>query len=104
VLEHEGRHKRDWRRTRPASAESGDIELAGREPDPAFAAEVAEECERLLARLGDDDLRSLAVRKMEGFTNEEIATQLGCSLATVERRLRLIRREWEADGEKRSNG
>lgn len=102
VLEYESRQKRDWRRNVPANAEGGDIELCGREPDPAFAAEVAEECERLLARLGDDELRVLAVRKMEGFTNEEIATQLGCSLATVERRLRLIRREWEACAEKKT--
>jgi DNA-directed RNA polymerase specialized sigma24 family protein len=32
---------------------------------------------------------------MEGHTNEEIAGLLGGSLATVERRLRLIRKEWE---------
>ena len=71
------------------------MDLGGREPDPAFAAEVAEECEKLLATLADSDLRLIAVRKMEGYTNKEIAEELGCSLVTVERRLRLIRLEWE---------
>jgi DNA-directed RNA polymerase specialized sigma24 family protein len=64
------------------------------EPTPAFAAQVAEECERLLLRLKDEALRALAVWKMEGYTNEEIAARLGCCLSTVERRLQLIRRLW----------
>jgi DNA-directed RNA polymerase specialized sigma24 family protein len=67
----------------------------GREPDPAFAAQVAEECQRLLTQLSDDGLRTIALRKMEGYTNEEVAAEMSCSVPTVERRLRLIRREWE---------
>jgi DNA-directed RNA polymerase specialized sigma24 family protein len=98
LIQHEGREKRDWRRAEPADADrSPAADLAGREPDPAFAAQVAEECRRLLGAL-DDGLRLLAVRKLEGHTNEEIAGLLNCSLATVERRLRLIRKEWEAAG------
>jgi DNA-directed RNA polymerase specialized sigma24 family protein len=96
LIEREGRGKRDWRRTEPAGADGAPFaDFAGREPDPAFAAQVADECRRLLGTLGDDELRLLAVRKMEGHTNEEIAALLDCSLATVERRLRLIRKEWE---------
>jgi DNA-directed RNA polymerase specialized sigma24 family protein len=96
LIQHEGRARRDWRKVEPADAErSPGADLVGREPDPAFAALVAEECQRLLGALGDDGLRLLAVRKMEGHTNEEIAALLNCSLATVERRLRLIRKEWE---------
>jgi DNA-directed RNA polymerase specialized sigma24 family protein len=68
-----------------------------REPTPAFAAQVAEECERLLLSLGDDELRSIAVWKMEGDTNAEIAARLGCAPATVERRLQVIRRLWERE-------
>jgi DNA-directed RNA polymerase specialized sigma24 family protein len=99
LAQHEGRQKRDWRRLQATSgtdsaASSGLSALEGHEPDPAFATEVAEQCEQLLRLLADDDLRTIAIRKMEGFTNEEIAAELGCSLATVERRLRLIRREW----------
>ena len=33
--------------------------------------------------------------KLEGYTNDEIAGQLGCSVRTVERRLRLIRKKWQ---------
>ncbi|HZZ78369.1 MAG TPA: ECF-type sigma factor [Gemmataceae bacterium] len=94
LLEHEGRLKRSWRRHQSVDESVGNENLAGREPDPAFAAEVAEACEKLLMKLGDANLRLIAVRKMEGYTNEEIAKELGCSLVTVERRLRLIRREW----------
>ena len=97
LKQHEGRDKRDWRRIQAASDDLP-MDVASREPDPAFAAQVAEECEKLLAQLADDQLRTIAVRKMEGFTNKEIAEELGCSLVTVERRLRLIRLEWEGQG------
>jgi DNA-directed RNA polymerase specialized sigma24 family protein len=99
LLQHEGRAKRDWRKAEPGSGADGApvADVAGREPDPAFAAQVAEECGRLLGKLGDDSLRLLALRKMEGYTNEEIAGLLNCSVATVERRLRLIRKEWEEE-------
>ena len=36
------------------------------------------------------DLEALAVAKMEGCTNVEIAERAGCSVRTVERRLHLI--------------
>jgi DNA-directed RNA polymerase specialized sigma24 family protein len=73
-------------------------QIEGPEPTPAFAAQVAEECRRLLERLDSPELRSLALRKVEGYSNEEIAAQLGCGLRTVERRLRLIRSIWEQEG------
>lgn len=72
-------------------------QVIGREPTPAFAAEVADECQQLLDRLDDDVLRTVALRKMEGETNDEIAAWLGCAPSTVERRLRLIRRIWESE-------
>jgi DNA-directed RNA polymerase specialized sigma24 family protein len=96
LIQHETRAKRDFRKAQPAAAQGPAFaDLAGAEPDPAFAAQVAEECRRLLGALPDDGLRVLAVRKMEGHTNQEIAALLGCSLATVERRLKLIRQEWQ---------
>ena len=69
-------------------------ELLGREPTPAFAAQVAEECQRLLDRLGDADLRTIAVCKMEGYTTEEIAAKLRRAPRTIQRKLDLIRRCW----------
>jgi len=72
--------------------------LEGPEPTPAFAAQVAEEYRQLLERLESPELRTVAMRKVEGYSNEEIAEQLGCGLRTVERRLRLIRTIWEEEG------
>ena len=47
---------------------------------------------RSLGRLRDPALRRVAVWKLEGYTNAEIAERQGCSLPTVERRLAIIRR------------
>jgi DNA-directed RNA polymerase specialized sigma24 family protein len=62
------------------------------EPTPEFAVMVAEEYRRLLERLGDDVLRKVAILRMEGFTTDAIAEQLGCARRTVARQLALIRR------------
>ncbi len=64
------------------------------EPTPEFAAQVAEEWHDLLNRLNDDELRKIAIWKMEGLTSNEIAQRLGKALATIERRLKLIRTVW----------
>jgi DNA-directed RNA polymerase specialized sigma24 family protein len=72
----------------------GDAE--GNEPTPAFAAQVAEECQVLLSKLDDPLLREIAQWKMEGFSNEEIAERLGRNVRTVERKLALIRDCWSA--------
>jgi DNA-directed RNA polymerase specialized sigma24 family protein len=70
--------------------------LRGSEPTPEFAAQVAEECRRLLALLCDEKLRFIAVSRMEGFSNEEIASKLGCSARTIDHRLEQIRELWSA--------
>lgn len=74
--------------------EPGLEQFLGREPSPELAAEVAEECGRLLSCLKDDELRSVAQWKLEGYTNDEIATKLGCVRRTVERMLSVIRGLW----------
>jgi DNA-directed RNA polymerase specialized sigma24 family protein len=82
-------------------AESEDWPLGNvlsREPDPEFAAQVAEQCRGLLERLGNPALQEVALWKMEGDTNEEIAAKLGRSVGTVERKLRLIRKVWGEEG------
>ncbi len=106
LREHEGRDKRDWRRLhqeaeQPGSAPGGPLSalesLLGREPEPSFAAEVADQSRHLLQGLADDELRQIALAKMEGCTNEEIAGRLGSPLSTIERRLRLIRTRWKKE-------
>ncbi len=70
-------------------------EVIGDEPTPEFAAMMADQCRHLLGRLEDPTLQSMALAKMEGYSNQEIARRLDCSLRTVERRLRLIRDKWK---------
>ena len=62
----------------------------GEEPTPEFAAQVAEEYERLLELLAEESLRPVAVWKM-CCTNDEIAEKLDCSRQTVARKLEAIR-------------
>jgi DNA-directed RNA polymerase specialized sigma24 family protein len=84
----------------PADANPGGISIdhiVSREPSPEFAAEVAEECRRLLNELGDEELQSVALWKMEGYTNEEIAGKLGYVVRSVKRKLHLIRQIWEQE-------
>jgi DNA-directed RNA polymerase specialized sigma24 family protein len=103
LTEREGRHKRGGGEVRGdsavgnAGAGQGWEAIAGNEPTPELAAQAVEEYQRLLGQLGDDELRAIAVWKMEGYTNQEIADRLGCALPTVERRLRLIRKTWSAE-------
>ena len=81
-----------------ASQDAGGFDqLAGRQPTPEFAAETAEAVERLLGLLDDEELRRIALLKLEGFSNAEIATEIGRSLPTVERRFKLIREIWKGE-------
>jgi DNA-directed RNA polymerase specialized sigma24 family protein len=80
--------------------EEGEAALAqviGSEPTPELAAQVAEECGRLLDKLGDEDLRTIAIWQMEGHTVPEIAAKLGRSERTIARKLAVIRDIWRAE-------
>jgi len=84
---------RDGSRISP-EADPAVEQIVGDEPTPEFAAQVAEEYQRLLDRLPEDSLRQVAVWKMEGLTNDEIAGRLDCSKRTVARKLETIRIIW----------
>jgi RNA polymerase sigma factor (sigma-70 family) len=89
--------KRQQAKKRSSAAEEAVADLAqlvGDEPSPQFAAEVAEQVERLLGLL-DDELRKVAVMKLEGFTNEEIADRFGVVERSIARKLARIRAEWD---------
>jgi DNA-directed RNA polymerase specialized sigma24 family protein len=96
------RKKRGGGRVRGESVlgEGADVSVAGlegvvgREPTPAFAAMITDECRRLLETLGDETLRQIALLRMEGYSDPEIAARLGCGLRTVGRKLELIRKIW----------
>jgi DNA-directed RNA polymerase specialized sigma24 family protein len=71
--------------------------LAGDGPTPEFAAMFGEEVRRRLDALGEPSLRQVAVWKLEGLSNEEIAERLGCTPRTVSNKLKLIRARWEGE-------
>ena len=81
----------------PGEIAVGLEQFASDEPTPAVAAQVVEEFNRLLAKLSTDEYREIAIAKLEGYTNSEIAAQMRCSTTTVERRLKLIRVKWSSE-------
>jgi DNA-directed RNA polymerase specialized sigma24 family protein len=104
LIQHQLRQKRGGGKVLGESAIAGPGEdgrpegleqIIGQEPTPEFAAQLAEEHQRLLDLLGDADLQKVARWKLEGYTNEEIADQLKCVPRTVERKLNAIRAIWD---------
>jgi DNA-directed RNA polymerase specialized sigma24 family protein len=67
-----------------------------RSPSPDDDVISLMEVGRLLAML-DDPLRQIALWKLDGYTNEEIAgpSMMDCAVRTVERKLQRIRGIWE---------
>jgi RNA polymerase sigma factor (sigma-70 family) len=72
-------------------------EIVGDEPTPELASQLIEEYENLLIRLSDRTLQQVAVWKLEGFNNSEIASKLTCSRRTVIRKLETIRLIWSEE-------
>jgi len=64
-------------------------------PTPSEVAAFNDELERRMRCLGDPVLRHIAQRKLEGYTNKEIARELNdCTERTIERKLARIRAKW----------
>jgi DNA-directed RNA polymerase specialized sigma24 family protein len=101
LAHHETRQKRDSRRSLIAGA-LGDLpeadldRLAGDSPDPALAAEAADQTRRLLELLPGEDLRAVVKDTLEGYTTAEIAAHLHCGCRTVARRRERIRQYWQS--------
>ena len=103
LVAHETCARRGGGRVRPL-ADLDPAELRGLEhyfgpdpePTPAAAALLRDQTRRLLDRL-DPELQSVALWKLDGATNREIAARLGCVEVTVERKLRRIRKLWSGE-------
>lgn len=67
------------------------FELTADEPSPEMVLMMEESVEQLFSHLGVGQLRDLAVAKLEGYSNAELAQRFACSERTIERRLHLIR-------------
>jgi DNA-directed RNA polymerase specialized sigma24 family protein len=103
-VNHEKAQKRGEGRVRhegSLAADSSDTaafdQLPSPEPTPEMVAQFVDECRRLLDSLKDETLRAVALAKMEECPNKEIARRIKRSVATVERKLRIIRTMWEKE-------
>ncbi|MEO1525464.1 MAG: ECF-type sigma factor [Planctomycetota bacterium] len=77
-------------------AVAGMHEIAGKDPTPEYVDELSLTVTDLLSGL-DEQLRKIAIQKMQGHTNREISEKTGVSIATVERKLALIRKQLASD-------
>jgi DNA-directed RNA polymerase specialized sigma24 family protein len=89
--------KRDIRKEEHDAADLD--EVLGTGPSPETVAEISDGWRRLLEILPDQALRDVAIWKIEGYTNDEIARMLGRSAETVRRKLRAIGEIWTKSGE-----
>lgn len=71
--------------------------LIGDSPTAEFLVTMNEEHRRLLQLLRNDQLRQIALLKLQGWTNDEIAVELNMSSRSVIRKLKLIRGRWAAE-------
>ncbi|GAB5401868.1 MAG: ECF-type sigma factor [Aureliella sp.] len=86
--------------TRGAEAKGTEEKVAeaiGNEPSPEMVLMMEESVEQFFSHLGDGQLSELAVAKLEGYSNAEIASRFGCSERTIERRLHLIREKCQQE-------
>ena len=85
--------------SRGEASRGGIGEVTGDGATPDLHADLAEACDGLLNELADDQLRQIAVMRMDGYLVDEIAEKMQLSKRAVERRLQLIRRTWSEAAE-----
>lgn len=71
--------------------------VVGQEPSPEFVETLSETLDLLVESLGDEQLKTIALRKLEGYSHKEIASELRCAPRTVIRKLNRVRQEWNQD-------
>lgn len=64
--------------------------IAGKEPTAEYVDQFSLTVSELLTGL-NDQLREIAILKMQGYTNREISVRVKVSIATVERKLAILR-------------
>ena len=91
----ETRVKRDVNRTKSVYCSSILRNQLSNAPGPECEVEFHDLLTHLLERLCHPDLKEVALMKLEGHTNAEIAARLRRSLSTIERKLKTIRAIWD---------
>ena len=76
-------------------AQVADVNSFAPNPTDKFAAEVCGNCRELLESLHNETLQVIALRRLEGYTIDEIAKELGCVRRTIDRKLDRIRAIWQ---------
>ena len=69
-------------------------QFLGDAEDPLFLAMLDDQFQSLMSALRTDEQRQIASYRLEGYTNDEIASKLGLTMRSVERRLKIIRSVW----------
>lgn len=72
-------------------------DLVSSSPTPDFVVALEEESKRLLDKLRNDQLRKIAVLRIEGYPVAEIASKMNIGQRAVERKLQLIRDTWKRE-------
>ena len=71
--------------------------LACKSPAPDVVAACAETMRILLDKLEEPELREVALARLSGLNNHEIAAKQNRSVRTIERRLIMIRGIWSSE-------
>lgn len=79
-------------------------QAADLEPTAAVGIELAEIFQAKLNELPGERFRKVALLKLEGFTNKEIAKKLDTALSNIERCLREIRKIWSDENNGQCSG
>lgn len=82
---------------RPEESFQGIGQVMGPEPTPEFEVMMSETCAAMIDSLDDDSLREVALKKLDGFTNKEIAEAMGRTVRMVEIKLNRVRSIWSRE-------
>jgi DNA-directed RNA polymerase specialized sigma24 family protein len=72
-------------------------ELCDEAPTPEMACALEEQANRLIGILDRDDLKQIALWRIEGLTVDDIAGRLSLTTRSIERKLKLIRKSWSRE-------
>lgn len=97
LVRDETREKRDVRKVQHGNDLGHPLDNVSRPSEQTADAIVlfAETINQFLSELDEAEMQEIALAKMEGYTNTEIAQRIGRSDATVDRRLKLVRSKFK---------